>query len=220
MAKIEPFENYTDRYEAWFEEHRELYRWEIEAVRQLLPPFADGVEIGIGTGRFALPLGIDKGIEPSAKMAEVAREKGLEVIPGTAEEIPLPDESVDFALMVTTICFVDDPPKALREIWRILRPGGWVIVGFVDRDTPLGRYYLEHRSESRFYAPATFFSAREVADLLREAGFGEITAVQTLFGERLDAMEGGVRPGWGEGAFVVIRGRKLHHRSEPSAESI
>ncbi|HFC03386.1 MAG TPA: class I SAM-dependent methyltransferase [Nitratifractor salsuginis] len=212
MAKIEPFEKHTDRYEEWFEEHRELYRWELKAIERLLPAFSEGVEIGIGTGRFALPLGIRLGIEPSPKMAARAMEKGLEVIPGTAEEIPLPDESVDFALIVTTICFVDDPRKALREIRRILRPGGWVIVGFVDRDTPLGRYYLEHRNESRFYAPATFFSAKEVAGLLREAGFGELEAVQTLFGEGLESMEGGVRPGWGEGAFVVIRGRKVENQ--------
>jgi SAM-dependent methyltransferase len=208
MAKIEPFEKHSEVYEEWFEKHPDLYRWEIEAIRELLPPFSEGVEIGIGTGRFALPLGIRMGIEPSPRMAAIAMEKGLEVIPGTAEEIPLPDESVDFVLMVTTICFVDDPLKALREIHRILRPGGWVIVGFVDRDTPLGRHYLEHRKESRFYAPATFFSADEVAELLRRAGFEELKAVQTLFGPRLDQMEGGVKPGFGEGAFVAIRGRK------------
>jgi hypothetical protein len=67
---------------------------------------------------------------------------------------------------------------------------------------------LEHRKESRFYAPATFFSADEVARLLRQAGFVEIEAVQTLFGSRLEEMKGGVKRGYGEGAFVVMRGRK------------
>ncbi len=212
MAKIEPFEKHARRYEEWFEEHPDLYRWELKAIEHLLPDFSEGVEIGIGTGRFALPLGIRRGIEPSPKMAMIAMKKGLEVIPGIAEEIPLPDESVDFVLMVTTICFVDDPLQALKEIYRILKPDGTVIVGFVDRDTPLGRHYLEHRNESRFYAPAIFFSADEVAGLLREADFGELEAVQTLFGERLESMEGGVRLGWGEGAFVVIRGCKVENR--------
>jgi SAM-dependent methyltransferase len=209
MAKIGPFEAHTDRYEEWFEEHGDLYRWEIEAIEALLPSFSEGVEIGIGTGRFALPLGIRIGVEPSGAMAARAMEKGLEVIPGTAEELPLPDESFDFALMVTTICFVDDPARALAEIRRILRPGGYVIVGFVDRETPLGRLYLANKEKSRFYAPATFFSAGELERLLREAGFGEIEAVQTLFGPDLEHMEGGVKPGTGEGAFVVLRGRKI-----------
>jgi hypothetical protein len=49
---------------------------------------------------------------------------------------------------------------------------------------------------------------------LREAGFGEIEAVQTLFGPDLEHMEGGVKPGTGEGAFVVLRGRKISSKEE------
>ncbi|WP_457608147.1 class I SAM-dependent methyltransferase [Nitratifractor sp.] len=208
MPKTAPFEIHSQEYEEWFEKHPDLYRWEIEAIEALLPAFSDGVEIGIGTGRFAIPLGIRLGIEPSAQMAARAMEKGLEVIPGRAEEIPLPDESVDFALMVTTICFVDDPARSLEEIRRILKPGGWVILGFVDRDTPLGQRYLRGKEKSRFYAPATFYSTQELLTLLREAGFEECETVQTLFGDSLDDMEGGVKPGYGKGAFVVIRCRK------------
>jgi SAM-dependent methyltransferase len=208
MARIGPFEAHADRYEEWFEEHGDFYRLEIGAIKALLPDFSRGVEIGIGTGRFALPLGIRIGVEPSTEMAARAMEKGLEVIPGTAEELPLPNGSFDFALMVTTICFVDDPAAAFREVRRILRPGGFLIVAFVDRETSLGRHYLEHRDESRFYGPATFFSAGEVRAMMEEAGFGEIEAVQTLFGSDPEQLEGGVKPGTGEGAFVVIRGKK------------
>jgi len=208
MPKTAPFDTYTNQYEEWFEKHPDLYRWEIEAIEALLPYFENAVEIGIGTGRFAIPLGIRTGVEPSAQMAARAMEKGLEVIPGTAEELPLADESVDLALMVTTICFVDDPKRVFEEIHRILKPGGSVLVGFVDRETPLGRFYLEHKEESRFYAPATFFGAQEVKGLLEAAGFVNLREVQTLFGPDLEHMEGGVRPGHGEGAFVVIRGEK------------
>ena len=66
------------------------------------------MEIGVGTGRFAEPLGFREGVEPSPAMAERARRRGLEVTDGVAENLPLPDATYDVALMVTTICFVDD----------------------------------------------------------------------------------------------------------------
>ena len=148
MPKVEPFEKHRDRYENWFERHRYAYLSELEAVRKLLPKEGKGAEIGVGTGRFAAPLGIKLGVEPSKAMAEIARKRGVEVIEGVAESLPFPDESLDYLLMVTTICFVDDPEKALREAYRVLKPGGALIIGFVDRDSPIGRYYEEHRDES------------------------------------------------------------------------
>ncbi|GAI25505.1 unnamed protein product [marine sediment metagenome] len=60
MPKTEPFEKYTDRYENWFERNRYVYQSEINAIREILPDFENGIEIGIGSGRFAEPLGIKK----------------------------------------------------------------------------------------------------------------------------------------------------------------
>jgi hypothetical protein len=48
-------------------------------VRSLLPAGGYGVEIGVGTGRFAVSLGIAVGVEPSPAMAELARRRGIEV---------------------------------------------------------------------------------------------------------------------------------------------
>ena len=207
-SKIEIFERHTEDYEKWFERHEKLYEAELKAVERLTPRFEKGVEIGVGTGRFAAPLGIRTGVEPSAHMAEIARERGIDVVVGVAENLPLPDESFDFALMVTTICYVDDARKSLEEIRRILQPGGYVIVGFVDRASDLGRLYERNREKSRFYKEATFFSADEVMSLLKEAGFAECRAVQTLFGPDLEHMETSIKEGYGEGAFVAIRCRK------------
>ncbi len=208
MANIEPFEKLTAHYDRWFDEHADVYRAELEAIRTLLPPFTNGIEIGVGTGRFAAPLGIETGLEPSEKMAKIARKRGIRVYKGEAEAIPFEDERFDFALFVTTICFVDDPLRSLEEIYRILRPGGYVIVGFVDKQTPLGHHYQLHQNESRFYKSARFFSSQEVLTLLEKAGFEACTAVQTLFGPTLERMRGGVKEGFGEGAFVAIRCRK------------
>ncbi|WP_232460849.1 class I SAM-dependent methyltransferase [Thermococcus gorgonarius] len=209
MPKVEPFEKHRDRYENWFERHKYAYLSELEAVRKLLPKEGKGAEIGVGTGRFAAPLGIKLGVEPSKAMAEIARKRGIEVIEGVAENLPFPDESLDYLLMVTTICFVDDPEKALREAYRVLKPGGALIIGFVDRNSPIGRYYEEHREESVFYRDARFFSTEELLELLKKIGFKKFEIVQTLF-HKLDEIKEvePVKPGYGEGSFVVIKAVK------------
>ena len=58
MPKIEAFDTHATQYELWFEKHKYLYESEVEALRILLPKEKQGVEIGVGTGRFAKPLGI------------------------------------------------------------------------------------------------------------------------------------------------------------------
>ena len=208
MPKIEPFEKFPQAYETWFEKHAILYDAEIEAIRKLLPAFKNGIEIGVGSGRFAVPLGIKTGVEPSAKMAKIARSKGIEVIKGIAEDLPIRNETFDFALMVTTICFVDDPLLSLQNINRILKPDSYVIIGFVDRDSVLGQQYEKNRLHSRFYGEARFFSTNKVIGLLKKAGFSEIVCNQTLFGKDLEHMDTAVKKGYGEGAFIALRARK------------
>jgi len=102
MAKVEPFERFTQRYEEWFEKHRLAYLSELRAVDMLLPENRERcVEIGVGTGRFAVPLGIKYGVEPSKKMAEIARKRGITVYEGVAENLPFEDESFDCVLLST-----------------------------------------------------------------------------------------------------------------------
>jgi SAM-dependent methyltransferase len=161
MAKIEAFERFSDVYDAWFEENADKYEAELALIRRLLPASgAGGIEVGIGSGKFAVPFGIRTGVEPSREMAIKARLQGIQVIAGVAEHLPLIKDCFDFVLMVTTICFVDDLSATFAEAWRVLKPGGWFVVGFVDKESDLGRHYEAHRDQSRFYREATFFSIR------------------------------------------------------------
>ena len=68
MARTAPFDNYYELYEKWFEDNRFTYLSELKAVRHFIPTDKKGIEIGSGSGRFALPLEIKIGIEPSLKM--------------------------------------------------------------------------------------------------------------------------------------------------------
>lgn len=209
MPRIVPFEKYTSQYEAWFEAHYFTYQSELLAVRQMLPGEGEGIEIGLGSGRFATPFGIRYGIEPSQKMIEVAVQKQLRVIKGIAEALPIGDAKFDFALMVTTICFLDEIEKALQEIYRILRPNGVVIIGFVDKKSPIGREYRKHKKKNVFYRVATFYSVREVFKYLRRTGFYHFESNQTIFRDLNLIIEiEPVKPGYGLGSFVVIKGKK------------
>jgi ubiquinone/menaquinone biosynthesis C-methylase UbiE len=205
MARTEPFDKYLDEYEEWFIEHRFVYESELEAVRHFVPSNKRGIEIGIGTGRFAVPFGIKEGVEPSASMRKFTLLKGLNVYEGTAEELPLSDESYDFVLMVTTICFVDNVEKAFREVKRILKPGGSFIIGLVDKNSLLGNTYEKLKEKNKFYRYATFYSTDDVIKLLEEDNFSNIEIVQTVFGE-LSAIKSTQQfeKGYGEGGFVVI----------------
>jgi ubiquinone/menaquinone biosynthesis C-methylase UbiE len=107
--------------------------------------------------------------------------------------------------MATTICFVDDVNGSFREAFRVLKNDGCTIVGFVDKESKLGRHYAEKREESKFYKEATFFSEQEVLKYLKDAGFRPVKINQALVP--------GVSPktildDFGKGAFVVIRSAK------------
>lgn len=127
MPRIAPFENHSDAYDQWFDRHPDLYAAELESLRQIVPPApAEGLEAGVGRGRFAVPLGIGIGVEPSAKMASRARSRGIDVYSAVAERLPFRDGRFGLVLMVTTVCFLDDVSKALNEALRVLKRRGGI----------------------------------------------------------------------------------------------
>ncbi len=207
--KTGPFDKYANAYDAWFDKNPFAYTSEMQAVAEMLPKRGLGIEIGVGTGRFAAPLGIKTGVEPSEAMGAIAQERGIRVIRGVAESLPIADAAFDFALMVTTLCFLDDAEASFHQAHRVLKAGGVLILGFIDRESRLGRLYVRRKADSLFYRDARFYSVAEVTVLMENAGFTELACTQTVFQEihRLQAPEP-TRPGHGEGLFVVLRGTK------------
>jgi ubiquinone/menaquinone biosynthesis C-methylase UbiE len=206
MPTSEPFERHTERYERWFDTHEAAYRSEVEALRRLRPEPGFGIEVGVGSGRFAVPLGMQLGLDPAGGMLELARERGIDVVTGVAESMPFGDRTFDTVLLVTTICFVDDVPRTLTEARRVLRPGGSLVIGYIDKHSPVGRLYQETQSENPFYREATFVSTDEIVGALEAAGFSSFEFVQTIYqwpGE-IDEPEP-IEDGYGDGSFVGIR---------------
>lgn len=206
MAKSEPFERHTDRYEDWFDQHEDAYQFELDALRRLLPNPGFGVEIGVGSARFAAPLGIQVGIDPAGEMLARARNRGIDVIKGVAESLPFADDTFDTALIVTTICFVNDIPQTLAEARRIVRPDGSLVIGYIDKNSPVGQRYQETKAENPFYREAVFVSTDQLLDDLEAAGFTDFEFVQTIYHwlDEIDEDEP-IEAGYGEGSFVGIK---------------
>jgi len=212
VPKIAPFEKYVSRYENWFDVHGFAYQSELAAIKTLLPKDGVGVELGVGSGRFAAPLGIKFGLEPSNKMSSIAKQRGISIIEGVAEMLPFQNDRFDYALMVTTICFLDNIEASMKEAFRILKPGGSLIIGFVDRNSPLGMIYQKQKAENVFYRDAIFLTTVEIISYLNKARFTGFIFAQTIFHHLNDVKTiEPVKQGYGEGSFVVIKAEKNSH---------
>ncbi|MDD5614225.1 MAG: class I SAM-dependent methyltransferase [Candidatus Omnitrophica bacterium] len=201
------FDEHYLKYDAWYDRNNFAYLSELEAIKKFLPRFGRGLEIGVGTGRFARPLGISVGIDPSRNMLQIAQKRGVNVRWGLGENIVFLDKSFDYVVAVITMCFVQDPLKVLQEAYRVLKEDGSIIMGIVDRDSFLGRYY--RNSRSLFYKNANFFNVKELADLAANSGFGDFSYCQTIFQlpEELKLVQK-PKQGFGQGGFVAISARK------------
>jgi SAM-dependent methyltransferase len=176
------FERFAGDYDRWFDEHHAEYQAELERIRALLPPPGPlALEVGAGSGRFAAPLGIRLGIEPSRPLCRMARTRGIEVVRAIGEAIPFRDASISSVLLVTVICFLKEPSPVLAELWRIVAPGGTAVIAFIERGGPIHQKYLHKGGKGRFLSCARFYTQEEVLAFLEIAGFW-ITAVDPRAG--------------------------------------
>ncbi|MBN1869776.1 MAG: class I SAM-dependent methyltransferase [Candidatus Omnitrophica bacterium] len=201
------FDRHTERYDAWYDKNKFVYLSELGAIKRALPKKGKGLEIGVGTGRFAAPLAIQYGVDPSKNMLKFARRRDINVRRGVGEKLPYASATFDYVAIIITLCFVKDPRLVLSEARRVLKKNGRIIIGMVDRESFLGKIY--QRKKSVFYKQARFFSVNEVADLLKEAGFASFSYYQAIFAlfDKISRLEK-PRKGFGKGGFVVISARK------------
>lgn len=215
MSTIDLFDQHVEEYEAWFEHHPRVFQSEIEALREMLPEGDKlmGVEIGLGTGRYAQALQIKEGIEPSRSMRAFAIRRGIDTMDAVAEKLPYGDLRFDFVLMSFCICYFKNLGSAFSEAFRVLKNDGSLVIGFIDKDSTIGKQYEARKADSLFYRQANFYSVDKVVNELTEAGFRHFEFCQTLFGE-LDSIQEFQPPreGYGEGSFVVVKAMKKFPR--------
>ena len=193
----------------WDKERAEQHaRWAKMASRLSYAPFARRIVgsiapleggptiVDLGTGPGILSIELNKllpqakiiGVDLSSDMLEIAGknadEAGMsnyETRLGRAEEIPIESNSVNLVVIQSSLHEWEDPQKGLSEIFRILKPGGSLILKDYNQAWLSGwkrnlfKFFLTMVRESYEDHVKMFkFTFDEVADLLKEAGFDEI----------------------------------------------
>lgn len=211
MIRTLPFNDNVAAYEEWFSKYPFVFQSEVEAIRDLLPGGDNirGIEVALGTGRFSKELGIKEGVEPALNMRLRALKRGIDVMSAEAEHLPYEDMTYDFVLMTFCISYFEDLPAAFNEARRVLKNGGSLIVGFIDKDSVIGNFYEQRKPESVFYKQANFYSTKRIIAELKKAGLKNLRFSQTLFHE-LDEIKKfePAKPGYDEGSFIIIKAIK------------
>ncbi|HWU87934.1 MAG TPA: class I SAM-dependent methyltransferase, partial [Kofleriaceae bacterium] len=130
---------YYDDFAGWYERERHLpyHRMLDDLEVELVARYGTGkdvLEVGCGTGlilsRVAGFARTACGIDLSAGMLAHAAGRGLAVAQASATELPIATASVDVAYSFKVLAHIQDIAGALREMARVVRPGGWVLAEF------------------------------------------------------------------------------------------
>jgi ubiquinone/menaquinone biosynthesis C-methylase UbiE len=128
------------------------------------------LEVGCGTGlilqRVAATAASATGVDLSPGMLRAARARGLEVLEGSATDLPFPDASFDVAYSFKVLAHIPDWDACMREMVRVVRPGGHIIVDVYNRNSlrflikrlwgprRTSKAFDEHAISTRFWSPA------------------------------------------------------------------
>lgn len=165
FLKQEIANNYDAYYQTEF--GKKVDRIEKEIVSELLDMTVTDnklLDIGCGTGHWA-EFFIHKGyqvigVDRSEAMLKIATNKNLEAkfMLGNSEKMDIEDESYKVITTITMLEFVNNQEKSIQEMYRILKKGGWLIVGGLYADSPLGM----NKGNDPVFKNARFYNKKDI----------------------------------------------------------
>jgi len=164
-------------YDQWYDKPQNRFAADLEfrLMLDMLKPM-DGnslLDIGCGTGASLLPF-LNKGlritgIDPSPYMLDIAFKKvghRVDLHRGSAEDLPFDDNSFNYACLITTLEFVENPRKAIEEACRVTKDR--VFIGALNRNALKGiQMRLKGIFTKSIYNHAQFFSVWELKKIIR-----------------------------------------------------
>lgn len=171
--------NFNDAvaYDKWLNRPRNRFIAGLEKrlMLDMLKPMCTGsiLDIGCGTGASLLPF-IEKGLQttgldPSQYMLDIALKKvgnRADLHRGFAEDLPFDDNYFNYASLITTLEFVEDPKKALEEACRVAKDR--LFLGVLNRYAIRGiQLRVKGMSTKNVYSNARFFSIWELKQIIR-----------------------------------------------------
>lgn len=213
MSSVPLFNRNYLEYDSWFEKNAAILQAEIRVLEALLPGGGEILEVGAGTGRFAVALGATYAVEPSRNMARVVKSRGCTVCQALGERLPFERERFDCVVLITVLCFVDNERPIIAECWRVIKRQGHLLIGMIDAQSQLGAVYEARKSSDTFYGAASFHSVEHTVSLVKAAGFEIAASRQTILGMPYQTPGwDDLRDKWGDGAFVGLLARKEEAR--------
>jgi SAM-dependent methyltransferase len=178
VTLADSWENHSRQWIEWARSpgHDSYWRYHRDQFLQLLPPPGrQTVDIGCGEGRLTRHLkGLGHriiGIDASASMVAAAREAdpSMDIRQADASVLPLEDASADLAVAFMTLHDIDAMPLAVREIARVLEPGGKLCLAIVHPINSAGRFE-QAAADSPFVIKGDYLRPFRFADTVERNG--------------------------------------------------
>lgn len=237
MTDPAAFDLFANDYDAWFGRNQDLLESEVRLLAYVWPrgETRSVLSVGCGTGLFEAILRRDHGIhvthgiEPAEGMAAIARDRGMDVVIGTAETAPLGEGTHDLILFNGSTSYVKDLAGVFRRTLAALKPGGHVLVVDVPRESGYGVLYCLANALGTWDHPvfegvkpaaaypipfvqaATWHTTAERVAAMEGAGFRILRTAQTLTRHPVFAPTGIEDPSDGHdaGDYVAILAQRV-----------
>ncbi len=134
------------------------------------------LDAGCGTGNFSIKLArlgcTVTGIDISPDMLAIAHSKNspelsIDYLEMDLKELDFPDESFDGVFSMAAFEFIEDPDQVYQELFRLLKPGGQLLIGTINKDSSWGQFYIQHAKEdtNSIFKQAFFHNLDELQNL-------------------------------------------------------